>query len=330
MRAQVIRSFGEPDVFEGATLPDPEAGTGEVLVRIAATSVNPVDTKIRRAGPTRAPSLPAVLGCDLAGTVVAVGAGVSGFRVGDAVYGCAGGVRGMPGTYAELIAADARLIAHKPEGLSMREAGALPLVTITAWEGLDRAGLAAGQTLVVFGGAGGVGHVVIQLGKARGARVIAIVSSSDKAEIARACGADETVDYKRDDVAAALARLTDRGADVVFDATGGSDIGTAFAAARLNGQVVTIVTTFEADLTPMHEKGLSLHAVFMLIPMLHDTGRDRHGEILAEAAALAERDRLRPKLDPRRFALAEIADAHRHLESGAAIGKIVIDTTDPG
>lgn len=330
MRAQVIRSFGEADVFEGATLPDPEAGQGEVLVRIAASSVNPVDTKIRRAGPARAPSLPAVLGCDFAGTIVSVGPGVSGFRVGDAVYGCAGGVRGMPGTYAELIAADARLVARKPDGLSMREAAALPLVTITAWEGLDRAALSDGQTLVVFGGAGGVGHVAIQLGKARGARVVAVVSSLDKAEIARACGADETVDYRRDDVGAALARLTDRGADVVFDATGGPGIGAAFAAARLNGQVVTIVAAFEADLTPMHEKGLSLHAVFMLIPMLHDIGRARHGEILAAAATLAEAGKLRPKLDPRRFALAQVADAHRHLESGEAIGKIVIDATDPG
>jgi NADPH2:quinone reductase len=123
-----------------------------------------------------------------------------------------------------------------------------------------------------------------------------------------------------------VARLTDgAGFDLVYDATGGDQIALSFEAARLNGQVVTIVSQYEADLTLMHVKGLSLHVVFMLIPMLHDRDRAHHGEILRQAAALAEAGKLRPLLDPRRFALTEVADAHRHLEGGQAVGKVVIE-----
>lgn len=326
MKAQIIRSHGDADVFEAVEVPDPTPGPGQVLVRIEATSVNPVDTKIRRYGREVSPELPAILGCDVSGKVVALGEGVDRFAVGDAVYGCAGGVRGVGGTYAELIAADARLLAHRPTSISPHEAAALPLVTITAWEGLDRSLLEAGQTLLVHGGTGGVGHVVVQLAKARGARVFTTVSSEEKAALARELGADETINYKDEKVADYVARLTGgRGFDVVFDATGGSDIATSFAGAKLNGHVVTIVSGYDADLRPMHGKGLSLHVVFMLIPMLYDIGRETHGALMEEAAKLVDEGRLKPHVDPRRFSLAEVADAHRHLEGGKAVGKIVID-----
>ena len=326
MQAQIISAWGGAENFEGATLPDPVPGPGEVLVQIAATSVNPADCKLRQAGPPIAPELPAVLGCDAAGRVLAMGDGVTDFAPGDEVYGCVGGVRGVPGCYAETIAADARLLAPKPASLTLREAAALPLVTITAWEGLDRAGVREGQSVLVHGGAGGVGHVAIQLAKARGAEVSATVSSEEKAALARALGADHTIDYRNEAVGDYVARLTGgAGFDVVYDATGGSDIATSFEAARLNGQVVTIVSMYEADLTPMHIKGLTLHVVFMLIPMLHDVDRAEHGRILREAAALADAGKLRPHLDPERFDLALVADAHRHLESGKAIGKVVVD-----
>ena len=329
MRAQIIPAWGGAENFEAATLPDPAPGPGEVLVQIVASSVNPADYKLRQAGPPIAPALPAVLGCDAAGRVLAVGDGVEGFAPEDEVYGCVGGVRGVPGCYAEMIAADARLLAPKPASLTLREAAALPLVTITAWEGLDRAGVRAGQSVLVHGGAGGVGHVAIQLAKARGAVVSTTVSSEEKAALVRSLGADHTIDYRNETVDDYVARLTGgRGFDVVYDATGGSDIAASFQAARLNGQVVTIVSMYEADLTPMHIKGLTLHVVFMLIPMLHDVDRAEHGRILREAAALADAGRLRPHLDPRRFDLASVADAHRHLEGGQAVGKVVIDVAD--
>ena len=327
MKAQIIRAFGGPEVFELVTLPDPQPGRGEVLVRVQAASVNPVDYKVRRTGPAFAPELPGVLGCDMAGEVVAVGDGVNGFAPGDRVYGCVGGVRGLPGTYAEMVSADARLLAHRPAGLSAREAAALPLVTITAWEALhDRARLGQGQSVLIHGGAGGVGHVAVQLAKACGASVYATVSSAQKSDIARRFGADDTIDYRRERVDAYTQRITNgRGFDVVFDTSGGSDIAASFAAARLNGQVITIVSRYEADLSPMHVKGLTLHVVFMLIPLLHNVGRSRHGEILQQAATLVDQGALRPLLDPGRFSLPDLSAAHRHAESGRAVGKVVVD-----
>jgi NADPH2:quinone reductase len=330
MRAQVIRSFGDPGVFEAAELPRPDAGPGQVLVRVVAASVNPVDTKIRRKGGPAAPALPAVLGADVAGVVESVGSGVTGFARGDAVYGCVGGVRGLQGTLAEFVAADARLLAHAPRTLPLADAAALPLVAITAWEGLvDKARVQRGEHVLVLGGTGGVGHVAVQLARELGAVVTAAVSSDAKAQLARELGATHVVDYRREPVADYVARITGgRGFDVVFDATGGSDPAPAFAAARLAARVVTIVTTFTADLSPMHLKGLSLHAVFMPIPMLHDVGRERHGAILREIAKLVDAGKLRPIVDSR-FALANAADAHVRLESGAATGKVLVDVAAP-
>ncbi len=326
MRAAQIERFGDARELTIVDLDRPHAGPGEVVVRIQATSVNPVDYKIRSKGPGIAPELPAVLGCDLAGTVTAVGAAVTAFKPGDEVYGCAGGVRGMPGTYSEYIATDARLLARKPDGLSMREAAALPLVSITAWEALvERAGVRPGQTVLIHGGAGGVGHVALQIARSLGAMVHTTVSSDGKASIARDLGADETINYREESVQAYVDRLTaGRGFDVVFDATGGSDLPLSFEAAAINGTVLTIVSQYQTDLTLMHLKNLSLHVIFMLIPMLHNIGRERHGVILDRLAALVRRGQVRPLLDQREFELADIAEAHRHAESGQAVGKVTL------
>jgi NADPH2:quinone reductase len=327
MKAMILSAYGGgPETFEPAELPDPTPGPGEVLVRVVAASINPVDTKIRKNGGIAAPALPAVLGCDVAGQVIAIGSGVDGFAVGDRVYGCVGGVKGASGTYAELVMADARLLAHAPQGLPLGDAAALPLVSITAWEALDRLGVGKGTHLLVHGGAGGVGHIAIQLAKARGARIAATVSSLEKAAIAQGFGADEIIDYRSESVETYVDRLTDgKGFDAVFDATGGSDLATSFAAVRVSGRVAVIVASYSADLTPMHVKGLSLHAVFMLIPLLHGIGREEHGRILADVARLVEEGRLKPLIDKERFTLEEVGKAHAKLESGRALGKLVID-----
>lgn len=326
MKAVLLTDFGGVEHLELADIPTPVAAPGQVLVKIHAASVNPVDTKIRKNGRAIAADLPSILGCDMAGTVVALGEGVIGFAIGQAVYGCVGGVKGLQGTYAEYVAADARLLAPAPANLSLHDAAALPLVTLTAWEALvDRARAQPGEKVLIHGGAGGVGHVAIQIAKLQGAHVTTTVSSDEKADLARSFGADEVVNYRKEPVEAYVARLTGgQGFDIVLDATGGSDIATSFAAARFNGQVVTIVAGYSADLSPMHGKGLSLHVVFMLLPMLYDHGfaidRAHQGRVLTQLSG-----KLRPLVDPARFTLADVGAAHTRLEEGKALGKLVID-----
>lgn len=327
MKAIVIKQFGEPNFFHVIDLPIPEVTPHHVLIHVAATSVNPVDTKIRQGVVADiAPNFPAVLHGDVAGVIAAVGDGVNTFKVGDEVYACAGGVRGMGGALAEYLLADASLVTHKPKSLSMAEAAALPLVAITAWEGLiNRAQVQPGQSVLIYGGTGGVGHIGIQLAKWVGATVYALVSSQDKAAIARELGADVTINYRQTSVEEFVAEHTNGiGFDVVFDTVGNNNLQNAFQAAKLNGTVVSLVSLSQQDLTLLHAKGLTLHLVYMLIPLLFDVGRSAHGEVLAKLADLVDKNQVRPLLDANFFTFADIAAAHAHAESGAAIGKVVV------
>ena len=196
MKAMVLNQYGEQSAFESAEVAKPSAQPGQVIVRVAATSINTVDTMIRQMGKDLplSPDLPAVLGMDFAGTIEAVGEGVTDFAPGDEVYGCAGGLADLQGALAEFMPADARLIAHKPKSLSMREAAALPLVGITAFEGLQRAGVKAGQNVLVHGGTGGVGHLAVQLAKHFGANVYSTATGAKAFSIIE--GYDATpIDY---------------------------------------------------------------------------------------------------------------------------------------
>lgn len=326
MKAMIINSYGASDVFELAEVATPSAGPGQVLVKIAATSVNTVDTMIRQMGKELplSPDLPAILGTDFAGTVEAVGEGVDAFAIGDEVYGCAGGLADIPGALAEYMVADAKLIALKPKSASMREAAALPLVGITAYEGLTRAGVSQGQKVLVHGGSGGVGHVALQIARAFGADVYSTGGGSRQLALIEDLGATG-INYVDESVEAYVAKHTDGvGFDVVFDSVGGANLTNSFEAAALNAQVATTVSMVELDLTPMHFKGLSLHVVFMLIPMLHDHKREEHGVILQELAKLVDSGNLRPVVDEKTFTLQEAGKAHDHLTSGKAIGKVVI------
>ncbi|MCW8109586.1 zinc-dependent alcohol dehydrogenase family protein [Alteromonas ponticola] len=327
MRAMIVEQYGDNGEFVQADVPKPEVTANHILVRIAASSVNPVDTKIRANGASLpfAPKLPAILGMDFAGTVEAVGEGVTEFSVGDAVYGCAGGLGDLQGTLAEFINADVRLVAKKPANLSMREAAALPLVSITAYEGLTRAGMTAGQKVLVHGGSGGVGHIALQLAKAWGAEVYASAGSQEKLDLIRELGASP-INYKTESVSDYVDAHTDgKGFDVVFDSVGSENIAPSLEAATLNGQIATTVSTVEVDLSQAHLKGLSLHVVFMLIPMIHNVGREAHAIILEEVAKLAESGKLKPVLDENRYSLAEVGKAHSRLLSGEGMGKVVID-----
>jgi NADPH:quinone reductase-like Zn-dependent oxidoreductase len=327
MRAITINEFGGSAVFTSTEVAEPPVAAGQVLIEVAASSVNNVDTMIRQMGQELpfAPALPAILGMDVAGRIRAVGEGVTGFKPGDEVYGCAGGLGQLQGALADLMPADARLIAHKPKNLTMREAAALPLVGITAWEGLHRAGLTAGQRVLVHGGAGGVGHIALQLAKHKGAEVSATGGRAEQLQVISELGA-RAIDYTAETVDDYVAADTGgQGFDLVFDAVGGQNLSNSFAAARLNAQVATTVSMLELDLTPAHMKGLSLHVVFMLIPMIHDIGREVHGEILRKLADIAEAGALRPVLDSSDYSFSEVGKAHERLASGQALGKIVVE-----
>ncbi len=327
MKAMALNEYGDNAEFQLTEFPQPNAKPGHVVVRVAATSVNTVDTMIRQMGSQLplSPVPPAVLGMDFADVIDAVGEGVTGFAQGDEVYGCAGGLADLQGALAEYMLADAKLIAHKPKTLSMREAAALPLVGITAYEGLQRAGVHAGQKVLVHGGTGGVGHVAVQLAKHLNAAVYGTVSGEKQAGIIEEYGA-MSINYKTEKVADYVAKYTNgSGFDVVYDSVGGANMTNSFEAAALNGQVITTVSLCELDLTPAHFKGLSLHVVFMLIPMLYDHKREDHGAILAKLAEIVDAGALKPLLDETQFGLEEVGKAHDRLTSGKAMGKVVVE-----
>ena len=327
MQAAILDGAKQP--FRLATVDRPTPKSGEVLVRIKASGVNPLDTKIRAGAAAHARHpLPAILGIDLAGTVEAVGANVAAFNAGDDVDGMTGGVGGVQGSLAEYAAVDAKLLAPKPFGLSMRQAAALPLIFITAWEGLvDRANLHAGQKVPVHGGAGGVGHVAVQLAHARGAEVFATGSAKSAPYIGE-LGAIP-IDYARETADDYVVRYTDgRGFDVIYDTVGGTTLDASFKAVKRFGHVVSALGWGTHALAPLSFRAASYSGVFTLLPLLTGEGRAHHGEIMREATRLVESGKLRPRLDPRRFGLGDIADAHEAVESQSANGKVVIDIQD--
>ena len=324
MAAATLDAPGAP--FRSAQLPRPQAGPRQVLVRIAASGANPLDTKIHagQAGHAQQP-LPAILGIDLAGVVAAIGAGVSAFQPGDAVYAMAGGVGGVPGSLAEYAAVDAELLALKPANLDMRQAAALPLVFITAWEGLvDRAQVRAGQKVLVHGGAGGVGHIAVQIAKALGAQVFATGAATDQAYI-RSLGATP-IDYRAQTVEQYVAQYTDgQGFDLVYDTVGGATLDASFATVRRFGHVVSCLGWGTHALAPLSFRAASYSGVFTLLPLLTGEGRAHHGAILREATRLVEAGQLVPRVDPRHFTLDSVDAAYRAITAGHAAGKIVVD-----
>ncbi|TAL65622.1 MAG: quinone oxidoreductase [Legionella sp.] len=327
MQAQLIHQFGEPSVFNLEDIAMPSLEKGQILVQVCASSVNQIDCKIRKGlVPNLAPPFPAILHGDVAGIVSAVAPDVSQFKVGDEVYGCAGGLKGSAGALAEYMPVDAQLIAHKPKSLTMLEAAALPLVSITAWEALfKKARLAPGQSILIHGGVGGVGHIAVQLAKQHGAKVYTTVLKSADFTLAKSLGADEVINAKEEEVDQYVQRLTQgKGFDVVFDTVGGANLDKSFLAAAIEGMVVTTAARSTHDLSPMHNKALGLQVVFMLLPILNQQGRAAHGKILTELANIIDQGKLKPLLDPRSFQLAEVADAHAYLESGQSRGKVII------
>lgn len=324
MRALLTTTY-ESD-FVSTEIEKPTPKQGEVLIKIHASGVNPIDNKIRiGVSPYASPVLPAVLGTDLAGVVEAVGKNVTDFKVGDEVYGLAGGVLGLQGTLAEYTAVDADLLAIKPKNLSMKEAAAVPLVLLTAWEGLiDRAKVKKGDQVLVHAGAGGVGHMVVQLARIFGADVYATVSSQ-KAAIVESYGATP-IDYKTAKVEDYVKQFTGgKGFDIIYDTVGGQSLDDSFAAIRHYGQIASCYAFGTHALATGSLRSASLHGVFVLHPMISGEGRKHHGDILKEAAKFIEEGKLKPLIDPRNFTLDTAMDAHKAVSDSSSVGKIVVD-----
>lgn len=327
MKAQVIKKFGDSSVFEIAEVSKPEVIPGHVIIQVKATSVNPIDIKVRSGFvPAVSPEFPAVLHGDVAGIVTEIGEGVTEFRVGDEVYGCAGGFKGTGGALAEYMLADVQLLARKPNNLTMEQAAALPLVTITAWESLyNRANVQKGQTVLVHAATGGVGHIAIQLAKLAGAKVFTTASSTNKLTIGKRLGADIAINYREQSVEDYVQEFTDgKGFDIVFDTVGGENLDRSFQAAAINGTVLAIAARSTHDLSPLHSKSLSLHVTFMLLKVINKNQRQDHGKILREVTQLVEEGKLHPLIDEKTFTFDQVSEAHTYLESNKAIGKVVL------
>jgi len=328
MKAIMMTAIGNPDVLELQDIAEPEISTAtQVKVRLKAAGVNPVDTKIRRNGLLYDNPLPAVLGCDGAGEVVETGSAVSRFKPGDKVWFCHGGLGREQGNYAEYNVLDQRWVSLMPETSSFTEAAALPLVLITAWGGLiDRGGLQSGQTVLIHAGAGGVGHVAIQLAKLKGARVITTVSSEQKAEFVQALGADEVIRYTKGGFADAVNELTDgKGADLVFDTVGAEVFKQSIQATAHFGRLVTLLDPGELNLAEARIRNLLIGFELMLTPMLRDLpeARDKHVEILNQCTQWLEKGQLKTHIG-KQLSLAEAAKAHELIETGHSTGKIVL------
>ncbi|MCT8949609.1 zinc-dependent alcohol dehydrogenase family protein [Pseudomonas iridis] len=320
MKALILKSFGGPQAFELCDVPKPVPQAGQVLVRVHATSINPLDFQVRRGDYPDLVQLPAITGHDVSGVVEAVGPGVTSFVPGDEVWYTPQIFDGQ-GSYAEYHVAAESIVGKKPAALSHLEAASLTLVGGTAWEALVvRAALRVGETILIHGGAGGVGHVAIQLAKAIGAKVFTTVREANS-EFARSMGADVVIDYEKEDYVEAILRETaGRGVDVVFDTIGGNTLSRSPDALAQLGRVVSIVDiSMPQNLVQAWGKNASYHFVFT---------RQNRGK-LDELSALIERGQLRPHVGAV-YSLADIPLAHARLGSpnNGIQGKIAIAIED--
>jgi NADPH2:quinone reductase len=328
MKATMMTAVGGPGVLELHDIAEPVISTAtQIKVRLKAAGVNPVDTKIRRNGLLFDNALPAVLGCDGAGEVVETGSAVSKFKPGDKVWFCHGGLGREQGNYAEYTVIDQRWASLMPQTSSFIEAAAMPLVLITAWGALfDRGGLQAGQTVLIHAGAGGVGHVAIQLAKLKGARVITTVSSEQKAEFVKTMGADEAILYTQGGFVDAVNTLTGgKGADLVFDTVGAEVFKDSIPATAHFGRLVTLLDPGELNLGEARMRNLLIGFELMLTPMLRDLPeqRDKHVAMLNQCAEWVDKGLLKTHIS-KQLPLAEAATAHQLIETGHSSGKIVL------
>lgn len=314
MKAVVIHQYGDRSVLRLEQIATPTPGAGELLVKVFACGVNPVDYKIRSGMIGLPRSFPSVLGYDVSGQVVEVGSGVQRFKAGDDVFFC--GQITDNGGYAEYCTVAESIVSHKPENLSHPEAATIPLSGQTAWEALfERANAQSGENVLIHAAAGGVGSLAIQLAKWRGLTVFTTASQPQHMEMAKQLGADHVINYQKTDfVESVLAQTDGNGVDVVFDTVGGDVFGRNFDALKIRGRAVCIVEREEPyPLLGAWFKNATIYTLFM----------ERDRERLDQLANLVSEGRLKPVVGTM-LPLADVARAHEMVEGRHVTGKVVL------
>ena len=316
MRAMVLPRFGGPELFELREVQRPKPGAGEILVRVVASGTNPVDAKLRADGRWAHLEPPVILGYDAAGVIEETGPGVEDFQAGDEVFYTPVLFWNAAGTYAEYNVVRASIVARKPKGLSFVEAAAVPLAGGIAWEAvIRRLAPRPGETVLIQGGAGGVGSFAVQFAKTAGARVIATASAKNLAFL-RALGADVALDYETD-VASAVAGETDgQGVDAALDIAGENRVSRTLPMVRAYGRIACVLPP-EGNLGELTHKNIALHGVFLT----------RERKRLEEMTPLFERGQVKPMIEEI-LPLEDVAKAHRRLDSGHGRGKIVLRVSE--
>jgi NADPH2:quinone reductase len=324
MKAMIVERLGGPEVLRLGEQRDPEPGPFDLLVEVHASSMNPVDTKVRRTGLGGARECPLIVGFDVSGVVRATGGRVKGFETGDEIW--ASPSIGRDGAHAELVLVDYRTAARKPQGVDHVQAAALPLVTLTAWEALvERTKLRRRQTVLVQAGGGGVGHVAIQLARNAGCRVLATASRPESSELCRELGADVVINYREENVVERVHEETGgKGCNVAFDTVGGEVFAETQQCVAMDGHMAAIVPEAESPVdTISFRRNVTLHLEFMGMRAMFGVRPQRHGRILERAARLVEQGQLRAHVS-RVVGLDDLPEAHRTLESGHTTGKIAV------
>jgi NADPH:quinone reductase len=334
MQAVVMTAIGGPEVLELQSVPRPQiAHPEDLLVRVIAAGVNPADIRLRkRMPPVTAWDVPPegiILGLEGSGVVEAVGSSVTRFKEGDEVYYFDGGFPGVPGNYAQFKVVNQNYVAAKPRRLSFAEAAVLPVVTITTWEALQgHANLAIGESLLVQGGAGGLGHMGIQLGKLLGARVATTVSDQAKADLVRRLGADCVIRYRDEDVASSIQAWTDQsGVDVVYDTVGDAVFSQSVDLLAAHGRLVSAAypTAWpNCDIFGAALKNIRLAFEAMGHALGSHDLREKQTEILEMAAAHVDAGDLQVVLD-RTFPLKNAGEAQSAMERGEIVGRLALE-----
>lgn len=318
MEAVVLPDFGDVNVLQFRDVPLPEPGPGEIRVRVLASAVNPVEAKIRASGSWAGLPLPAILGYDAAGLVDLLGPGVTEFEPDDEVYFTPEVIGNPHGTHATYTVVKASIVARKPKRIGFDEAASIPLAGGTAYEAIvRRLNVKVGDTVLILGGAGGVGSFAVQIAKAAGARVLASAGPSNQ-DLLTQLGADVAIDYtQRDPVEAALTDTDGVGVDATFDLVGGDVLLSAIPATRSFGRIATVLGP-RGDLSPLYLKNQTLHGIFLT----------RERARLEALARLVDQGRLKPLVaEVRPFNLESIREGHRRLDSGHGLGKFVLDVS---